>query len=169
MFDLQIMLWLVQLNLITKPFVWPDLYPNPRGNDLYFHFITWRDPCTCGANTKAQWMIFCPDSNMFVEHSSRNERAMKENKTLRFRLEKKWNFWGIKKKTQQKNLILHFLGILGVRAWLLEEWVSMDWSLEGILASNRGFSSPFSFPSLLFYDCAIIYVYILLDFMNMWS
>ena len=45
-----IMLWLAQLNLITKPFVWPDLYPNPRGNDLYFHFITWRDPYTCGAN-----------------------------------------------------------------------------------------------------------------------
>ena len=52
-----IMLWLAQLNLITKPFVWPDLYPNPRGNDLSYHFTTWRDPCTCGAKKSLDWYI----------------------------------------------------------------------------------------------------------------
>ena len=98
-------------------------------------------------------------SYLFDERSSHNESATNVKWNSVFSDAKKRNFLDIKVRARQKTLILHFLGILGAMAWHLEKWVSMDWSLEEILASNLGFSSPFSFPSLLFYDCAIICIY----------
>ena len=35
-----------------------EFITNPRGNDLSYHFITWRDRCTCGANNMFQLLIF---------------------------------------------------------------------------------------------------------------
>ena len=105
-----------------------------------------------------EWGFFSA-SYLFVERSSRNEGATNVKWNSAFSDAKKWNFLDIKVRARQKTLILHFLGKLGARVWHLEDWVSMDWRLGEILASNLGFSSPFSFPFLLFYDYSIICIY----------
>ena len=105
-----------------------------------------------------EWGFFSA-SYLFVECSSRNEGATNVQWNSAFSDAKKRNFLDIKVRARQKTLILHFLGKLGARVWHLEEWVSMDWSLEEILASNLGFSSPFSFPSLVLWLCLYMYIF----------
>ena len=107
-----------------------------------------------------EWGFFSA-SYLFVERSSRNEGATNVQWNSAFSDAKKRNFLDIKVRARQKTLILHFLGILGARAWLLEEWVSMDWSLEEIF----GFKSWFFFSiflslSLVLWLCYHMYIFI---------
>ena len=55
--------------------IFPDLFLNPRGNDIYFHFITWCDPCTCGAK-RVPW------SKYNIRKVSRNTQIKLESQGI---------------------------------------------------------------------------------------